>query len=90
MPSKYMTQYGLEAIRRRIASLEQQYHESLGRAGSGENDSNSYHDNFEYEEGMRRADLLARQVSLLRETLSPQRSSQSLPRRSGKSPSAMW
>ncbi len=36
---------------------------------SGENDSNSYHDNFEYEEGMRRADLLARQVSLLRETL---------------------
>ena len=82
MSSKFMTQYGLEAIRRRIASLEQQYHESLGRAGSSENDSNSYHDNFEYEEGMRRADLLAGQVSLLRKTLA-QRSSQSLPRRSG-------
>jgi transcription elongation factor GreA len=70
MSSKYMTRYGLEAIRRRIASLEQQYHESLGRAGAAaQNDSNSYHDNFEYEEGMRRADLLARQVSMLRETV---------------------
>ena len=70
MFNKYMTRYGIEAIRRRIASLEEQYHESLGRAGAAaQNDSNSYHDNFEYEEGMRRADLLARQVSLLCETL---------------------
>ena len=70
MPSKYMTRYGIEAIRRRIASLEQQYQESLGNAGAAaQNDSNSYHDNFEYEEGMRRADLLARHVSMLQETL---------------------
>ncbi len=70
MASKYMTRYGIESLRRRIASLEQQYHESLGQAGAAaQNDSNSYHDNFEYEEGMRRADLLARQVSLLCETI---------------------
>ena len=70
MLTKYMTQYGINAIRRRIASLEQQYQESLGHAGAAaQNDSNSYHDNFEYEEGMRRADLLARHVSMLRETI---------------------
>jgi transcription elongation factor GreA len=70
MFSKFMTRYGIEAIRRRIAALEQQYHESLGHAGAAaQNDSNSYHDNFEYEEGMRRADLLARHVSMLRATL---------------------
>jgi transcription elongation GreA/GreB family factor len=70
MLSKYMTRYGIEEIRRRIASLEQQYHESLGHAGAAaQNDSNSYHDNFEYEEGMRRADLLARHVSMLREVI---------------------
>ena len=70
MSSKFMTQYGIAAIRSRIASLEQQYHESLGHAGAAaQNDSNSYHDNFEYEEGMRRADLLARHVSMLRETI---------------------
>ncbi len=70
MLSKYMTRYGIEEIQRRIAGLEQQYHESLGLAGAAaQNDSNSYHDNFEYEEGMRRADLLARHVSMLRETI---------------------
>ncbi len=70
MFSKYMTRYGIEAIRKRIAGLEQDYHDSLGRAGAAaQNDSNSYHDNFEYEEGMRCADLLARQVSMLRETI---------------------
>ena len=35
MFGKYMTRYGIEAIRRRIAGLEQQYHESLERAGGG-------------------------------------------------------
>jgi transcription elongation factor GreA len=70
MISKYMTRYGIEAIRKRIARLEEQYHESLGHAGAAaQDDPNSYHDNFEYEEGMRRADLLARQASMLRATL---------------------
>jgi len=70
MYGKQMTQFGIDAIRRRIASLEQQYHDALGRAGAAaQNDSNSYHDNFEYEEGMRRADLLARHVSMLQETI---------------------
>lgn len=65
-----MTRFGIDAIRRRIAGLEQQYHDSLGHAGTAaQEDPNSYHDNFEYEEGMRRADLLARQISILRETL---------------------
>jgi transcription elongation GreA/GreB family factor len=68
--SKLMTRFGIEAIRQKVLALESKRSESLKSAGeAAQDDPNSYHDNFTYEEGMRMADLLARQIHALQEIL---------------------
>ena len=62
----YLTKYGMAAFRKKLAMLEQKLDESLKNAGeAAQNSSNSYHDNFEYEEGMRQQEMLSRQISEL-------------------------
>ena len=68
--SKRITRFGVEAVWDKIAALESKRSESLRSAGeAAQEDPNSYHDNFSYEEGMRLADLLARQIYALQEVL---------------------
>jgi transcription elongation factor GreA len=61
--AKYLTKFGLAALREKIAFLEQRRQEALQAAGeAAQNDSNAYHDNFEYEEGMRQQELFSQQL----------------------------
>jgi transcription elongation GreA/GreB family factor len=60
---KYLTTFGLAAIRQKIALLSQRQEEALHSAGeAAQNDPNSYHDNFEYEESMRQQEMLSQQL----------------------------
>ena len=60
---KYLTKFGMAVIREKIASLDRKREEALARAGqAAQNDSNAYHDNFEYEEGMRQQELFSQQL----------------------------
>lgn len=69
--AKYLTQFGIAAIRRKMASLERQRDQALEGAGeAAQNDPNSYHDNFEYEEGMRQQEMASRRLRGLHELLS--------------------
>ncbi|MGA2032724.1 MAG: GreA/GreB family elongation factor [Thermoguttaceae bacterium] len=64
--AKYLTKFGLAAIREKIAFLEQRRQGALQAAGeAAQNDSNAYHDNFEYEEGMRQQELFSQQLRSL-------------------------
>jgi len=68
--AKYLTRFGIAAIREKIASLEGKRDESLRSAGeAAQNDPNAYHDNFEYEEGMRQQEMFSRQIRTLWEIL---------------------
>jgi transcription elongation factor GreA len=61
--AKYLTKFGLAAIRDKIALLERKRQQALEAAGeAAQNDPNSYHDNFEYEEGMRQQELFSQQL----------------------------
>ena len=61
--AKYITKYGMTAIREKIAQFSLKREEALARAGqAAQNDSNAYHDNFEYEEGMRQQELFSQQL----------------------------
>jgi transcription elongation GreA/GreB family factor len=67
---KRVTRYGITAVKEKIAALESMRSEALKSAGeAAQEDPNSYHDNFSYEEGMRMADLLARQIDALQDVL---------------------
>jgi transcription elongation GreA/GreB family factor len=67
---KYLTKFGMATIREKIARLESQRDEALESAGdAAQNDPNSYHDNFEYEEGMRQQEMLSRRMRSLWEIL---------------------
>jgi len=60
---KQITKFGFDAIQKRIYALQEKREAALAEAGAAaQDDPNSYHDNFSYEEGMRQADLFARQV----------------------------
>ena len=60
---KQVTKFGYDAIQKRIESLQAKRESALAEAGTAaQEDPNSYHDNFSYEEGMRQADLFARQA----------------------------
>jgi transcription elongation GreA/GreB family factor len=64
--AKYLTKFGLAAIRARIAVLERKRRQALEAAGeAAQNDPNAYHDNFEYEEGMRQQELFSQQLRSL-------------------------
>jgi transcription elongation factor GreA len=64
--AKYLTKFGLAAFREKIAFLEQRRQQALQAAGeAAQNDSNAYHDNFEYEEGMRQQELFSQQLRTL-------------------------
>lgn len=63
---KQLTTFGLSAIREKIAALSQRHEQALRSAGeAAQNDPNAYHDNFEYEEGMRQQELLSQQLRAL-------------------------
>lgn len=60
---KYLTKFGVAAIRSKIAELEGKREQALAGAGeAARNDTNSYHDNFEYEEGMRQQEMFSQQL----------------------------
>jgi transcription elongation factor GreA len=68
--AKYLTKYGMAALRQKLAALESKREEALRSAGeAAQNDPNAYHDNFEYEEGMRQQELFSRQMRSLWEVL---------------------
>jgi transcription elongation GreA/GreB family factor len=61
--AKYLTKFGLAAIRAKIAVLERKRQQALEGAGeAAQNDPNAYHDNFEYEEGMRQQELYSQRL----------------------------
>jgi transcription elongation GreA/GreB family factor len=67
---RYWTRVGLAALRRKLARLEEKLEQSLQNAGeAAQNSSNSYHDNFEYEEGMRQQEMLSSQIREIWATL---------------------
>lgn len=67
---KYLTRFGIAAIREKIAALESMREEALASAGqAAQNDPNSYHDNFEYEEGMRQQEMCSQQLRGLHQLL---------------------
>ncbi len=56
----YMTGYGYELLAAKLEKIEAQRKEALHRAGkAAAEDSNAWHDNFDYEQGMRDHDLYA-------------------------------
>jgi transcription elongation GreA/GreB family factor len=60
---KYLTKFGVAAIREKIAFLQRKQEESLGSAGAAaQGDTNAYHDNFEYEEGMRQQEMFSERL----------------------------
>jgi transcription elongation GreA/GreB family factor len=64
--AKYLTRFGLAAIRAKIALLERKRQQALEAAGeAAQNDPNAYHDNFEYEEGMRQQELYSQRLRSL-------------------------
>ncbi|MGA2064321.1 MAG: GreA/GreB family elongation factor [Thermoguttaceae bacterium] len=64
--AKYLTRFGMAAIRQKIALLEQKRQGALQGAGeAAQNDPNSYHDNFEYEEGMRQQEMFSERLRSL-------------------------
>jgi hypothetical protein len=55
---KYLTRHGIAALREKIAFLQRKRDEALRRAGeAAQSNTNAYHDNFEYEEGMRQQEM---------------------------------
>jgi transcription elongation GreA/GreB family factor len=61
-----MTTKGIEGLKRKIAQLDAERDRALAQAGeSAQNDPNQYHDNFEYEEGMRQHGMLTQRVAEL-------------------------
>jgi transcription elongation GreA/GreB family factor len=67
---KYLTKFGMATIREKIARLESHRNEALKSAGdAAQNDPNSYHDNFEYEESMRQQEMFSRRMRTLWEIL---------------------
>jgi transcription elongation factor GreA len=63
---KYLTPFGMAVLREKIAKLDHKREQALAGAGeAARNDSNSYHDNFEYEEGMRQQEMLSQQLRSL-------------------------
>jgi transcription elongation GreA/GreB family factor len=68
--TKYLTQFGMAAIRRKMALLAEKREEALQGAGeAAQNDPNSYHDNFEYEEGMRQQEMFSHRLRSLHKLL---------------------
>jgi transcription elongation GreA/GreB family factor len=68
--AKYLTRFGMTAIREKIARLEGKRDQALQSAGeAAQNDPNSYHDNFEYEENMRQQEMFSRRIRGLWETM---------------------
>ena len=66
--SRQFTPIGLRRLDARIAALERQRGAVLKAAGEAAGgDSNSYHDNFAYEQGMREQEILARRILELRQ-----------------------
>jgi transcription elongation GreA/GreB family factor len=67
---KYLTKFGLAALRDRIAFLRERQEQALASAGAAaQNDTNAYHDNFEYEEGMRQQEMFSQRLRTLYELL---------------------
>jgi len=67
----YMTKYGIEVIKMRIFEIDMKRKEALKKAGeSASGDSNSYHDNFDYEQGMRDQELYSKMLHNLYNLLS--------------------
>jgi transcription elongation factor GreA len=63
---KYLTKFGMAAIREKMALLQARQAEALAGAGeAAQSDPNAYHDNFAYEEGMRQQELLSVQLRAL-------------------------
>ncbi len=64
--AKYLTRFGIAVIQRRIAVLEEKLQQALQGAGeAAQRDTNAYHDNFEYEEGMRQQEMLSQRLRAL-------------------------
>lgn len=61
--ARYLTRFGMAVIREKILLLDRKREEALAGAGqAAQNDSNAYHDNFEYEEGMRQQEMFSQQL----------------------------
>lgn len=61
-----MTTQGIARLQKKILQLDQDRDQALAQAGeSAQNDPNQYHDNFEYEEGMRQHGILTQRVAEL-------------------------
>jgi transcription elongation factor GreA len=61
--TKYLTKFGMAAIREKLAFLQRKRDQALANAGAAaQNDSNAYHDNFEYEEGMRQQEMFSQRL----------------------------
>jgi transcription elongation GreA/GreB family factor len=61
-----MTTNGIAGLQKKIRQLDQERDRTLAQAGeSAQNDPNQYHDNFEYEEGMRQHGILSQRVAEL-------------------------
>jgi transcription elongation GreA/GreB family factor len=59
-----MTTKGIAGLRKKIQKLDADRDRALAQAGeSAQNDTNQYHDNFEYEEGMRQHGMLTQRVA---------------------------
>jgi transcription elongation GreA/GreB family factor len=66
MMAKYLTKFGMAAIREKIAYLQCKQEQALASAGAAaQNDTNAYHDNFEYEEGMRQQEMFSQRLRTL-------------------------
>lgn len=67
---RYLTRFGIAAIRDKITRIEAKRDQALRSAGeAAQNDPNAYHDNFEYEESMRQQEMLSRQMRSLWEVI---------------------
>jgi transcription elongation GreA/GreB family factor len=61
-----MTSKGIAGLQQKIRRLDLERDRTLAQAGeSAQNDPNQYHDNFEYEEGMRQHGILTQRVAEL-------------------------
>lgn len=61
-----MTTKGIEGLRAKIRQLDLDRDRALAQAGeAAQDDPNQYHDNFEYEEGMRQHSMLTQRVAEL-------------------------
>ncbi|MGA2619326.1 MAG: GreA/GreB family elongation factor [Thermoguttaceae bacterium] len=59
-----MTTRGIEGLRKKIRQFDAECARALAQAGeSAQNDPNQYHDNFEYEEGMRQHGMLGKRIA---------------------------